>query len=172
MSCRNLEEVVPCISDVLPPFVEVNDITEPFGPNRCNIVVTVSDDNTELGDGCIGNPTFVSRVYTITDDVDNQLECAQVFIIQNTEAPVLVEPVEDGSVVDCTTDLTIEPDAPIFEDTCGEEVIPVASCCFRVLPDNTTFYDRVWTATDSCDNVETETQENPVSFECENDLTF
>ena len=145
IDCPFDELILECVPDidVSPPTVGVCIAADVCDPSVDPIF---EDDRTpQCGD------TFdVDRIWTATDDCDNDTPYLQQIYVVDTTEPDIVCP--ENTRILWTDDRS--PDAngfPIADDICGEVDIefdddPVPGVCLSVV------ITRTWTATDECDN--------------------
>ena len=165
--CNITDLMFPCEADRPTQYTMLSEFTLGIPVNSCNPTFTYEEILTKPGAGCPANDTVFTRIYTITDDVENQRECIQTITIANDFDPTFeanFPPVPDE--LNCSS-IGEFPGPPVVTDKCGE-VVPIleTDCCFRIDGPDKLFLDRKWFATDSCGNTASETQPNPVDLSC------
>ena len=171
--CNVEDMTLPCLGHIPPILTDLADIVKEIPVNTCNLMFSAEDTVTKQGTGCASNVTEVTRIYTIFDDVGNEMTCPQIFTIQNEDDPT-IDPTfsPQGEDLNCTSLGTV-PATPTAKDTCNRDVDVEYTCCFNIESNlfdgqniHELFLDRTWIATDSCGNVATVVQKNSVDTTC------
>ena len=171
--CEVGDITLPCLGHIPDPLTDITDIVKSIPVNTCNLMFSVKDIVTKEGTGCASDITEVTRTYTISDAVGNEMTCPQIFTIKNEQDPRIdPEFSPQGEDLDRSSLGTV-PATPNATDTCGRDVDVQYACCFNIEPNvldgqsiNELFLDRTWTATDSCGNTARVLQKNPVHPTC------
>jgi len=113
-------------------------------------------------DGC-GGTKVITRTWSVTDSCQQTSTEAQTVTVVDTTPPVITCPGPDS--LGCASNLGVLPTIGAANDACEGPITPVYNgCCFDTVDGLT--LDRTWTATDSCGNAASCTQENPLTSIC------
>ncbi|WP_178988292.1 Ig-like domain-containing protein [Winogradskyella schleiferi] len=104
-----------------------------------------------ITDGDCPGDFMITRTWSLTDDCDNTTTFIQSITVQDTTAPAFNETLPADISVECG-------DVPAAEsltasDNCGTVEVNFSETTINGLCDGDFIIERIWTATDSCDNV-------------------
>src|SRR5690606_35497378 len=142
--------VFSCIADVPAPVTTLITIND-----YCISVSISSPDSNNEATGCGLDTLFVTRVYTVTDGLDNQTTCVQVFaVIDNTPPSITCPP---NITVECTeSTLPANTGTATGSDNCsGMVTIEYTDSVTPGPCSQETAIVRTWVATDLCGNSST-----------------
>ena len=139
--------------------IDCNNIptpTQPIATDNCDpdVLISFYEINTQ---GTCSNSYTLTRVWTATDNCGNTTESVQTIIVQDVIEPMLID-VPNNLTIDLTQGQTIPtPPVLIGTDNCDMDVEITfeenqlgSGCSYTI--------ERIWTATDNCDNKVSETQ--------------
>jgi hypothetical protein len=154
-----LDDEVPVFANIPQDItVECSDIPDPQTPtasDNCDNDVRISLDETNLPGACPQDYILI-RTWTATDDCGNEATVSQTLIVQDTEAPVLVNVPQDVTI-EC--DEVVPSDLPDATDNCDPNVqIVVTTTDLPGACPQEQVITRVFTATDACGNSATASQ--------------
>ena len=131
--------------------------------DNCDTDVTITLDEIITPGSCTDNYT-ITRRYTATDNCGNEAVAIQIVTVEDTTAPTI-----SGVPADLTAECDEVPAAPAagvvtVNDNCDTDVLVTFSEIIQpgACADSYTI-KRIWTATDNCGNITTQTQNITVS---------
>src|SRR5690606_14566424 len=160
-------QVITVEDTTAPVFVEAlpTDVTVECDAVPTAEILTATDNCSDVDviytetrtDGACENTYTLTRVWTATDECDNEVSHTQVITVEDNTAPAFNEELPASVTVECNAvptavvlTATDNCDAEVTVDF--DEVRTDGSCA------NNYTLTRVWTVTDECGNTNTHTQ--------------
>ncbi|MFN0030826.1 MAG: T9SS type A sorting domain-containing protein, partial [Flavobacteriales bacterium] len=156
-------QTIHVVDSIDPILVGVPASTEAECDNIPSVPLVTGDDNCDdnvqvsfsqsATDGC---PYVITRTWIATDDCGNTSTASQTITVIDTTDPIVVEGVPAELTIECDED---EPFyLPTFDDNCDDDLDVTAASGINNVTDCGYDIERVWTATDNCDNSVSVTQ--------------
>lgn len=130
----------------------IPDAANAYAIDQCGGEAQLDVNDTIVGEGC---SYIINRSYTAVDECGNAMTVTQLIYVSDTSAPVLLG-VPDDLVIDCDGEVPPAPEVGAIDHCDG--VVPVALNEFTEFNGCAEVVTRVWSATDQCGNVATETR--------------
>ncbi len=153
----SVTQVIHVVDSIDPILVGVPSNTEVECDNVASApLVTATDNCDEIVDvnftqtATEGCPYTITRTWVATDDCGNSSTAVQTIVVVDTTDPIVVEGVPAELTIECNTD---EPFyLPTFDDNCDNDLTVTLISGISNVTDCSYDIERVWTATDNCEN--------------------
>lgn len=102
VDCSNIQnQDLACVEDLPAANTSLVTVLE-----SCGVATVTSGDIQNTGTGCPGSPILINRTYVISDGVNTDEECSQLFTIESTNGPTITFcPV--NITVNCGADISL-----------------------------------------------------------------